>query len=143
MEHQQIRERVRTFYVEVFNRANLEVIDEMIDPEFEDHDPSNPSNDREGARRWFETVHNAFPDMKITIEDVLVDGEKAAVRFRMRGTHSGEILGVGPTGRQVTGTGMDVLRFRGEKIIEHWGEFDTLGMMQQLGAVPGREPTVR
>ena len=82
---------------------------------------------------------SAFPDTQMTVEDELADGDKVATRWTATGTHTGELMGIPPTGKQVTVTGMDINRLVGGKIVEHWGEFDQMGMMQQLGVVPAPE----
>jgi predicted ester cyclase len=78
----------------------------------------------------------ALPDLQVTVEDLLAEGDKVALRLRGRGTHRGPFAGVAPTGRPVALTSMELLRLAGGKLVEHWDEFDTLGVLQQLGAIP-------
>jgi predicted ester cyclase len=78
----------------------------------------------------------AFPDVRMTVEDGFAEGDKVVVRWTGRGAHTGELMGIPPTGKQVTVTGIDVYRVAGGKLVERWGEFDQMGMMQQLGVVP-------
>ena len=82
-------------------------------------------------------VLSAFPDLHYTVENVLAEGEMTAGHLTVRGTHQGEFLGIAPTGREVTWKETHVARFENGKLVEHWGNTDDLGIMQQLGAVPG------
>jgi predicted ester cyclase len=78
----------------------------------------------------------AFPDYHVTIEDQIAVADKVVTRYTARGTQQGELMGISPTGKEGSVTGIDIDRVSGGKIVEHWSEADTLGMMQQLGAVP-------
>ena len=78
----------------------------------------------------------AFPDLHETVEDIFAEGDKVVTRFTMRGTHQGELMGIPPTGKQVTMTGMTIHRIVSGKIVEDWVVADFLGMMQQLGTIP-------
>jgi hypothetical protein len=80
--------------------------------------------------------YDAFPDNHWTLEDMVVEGDKAAVRWTVTGTHKGEFMGIPPTNRKGTIWGIDIIRFAGGKVVEIWTRTDTLGMMQQLGVVP-------
>ena len=75
--------------------------------------------------------------MASTIEDLFAEGDKVVLRFTFHGTHQGEFMGVAPTGKQVTMPGIDIFRIADGKIVELWGQEDVLGMMQQIGAIPG------
>jgi steroid delta-isomerase-like uncharacterized protein len=126
----------RRWYEEVFNAGNLDLIHELFAPNFVDHDPVNPLPGLEGVRQVVGMYRGAFPDLHITVEDWVADGDKVVTRFRAQGTHKGPLLGIPPTEKQVTVTGIDMLGFEHGKISEHWGNRDDLGMLQQLGAVP-------
>lgn len=78
----------------------------------------------------------AFPGYQMTIEDLVAEGDKVAVRAMFQGTHRGDLMGVLPTGKQVTTPVMLIYRLAGGKIVEHWMNADQLGMMQQLGVIP-------
>jgi predicted ester cyclase len=82
------------------------------------------------------TYRAAFPDARITVEQQLAEGDLVATRWSGRGTHDGELMGVSPTGKQVTVSGLTISRLEGGKIVEEFQNWDTLGMLQQLGAVP-------
>ena len=127
------------WYEEVFNTGNVELINELFATNFVERDPSNPVPGLEGVRQLVMMYRSGFPDLHITIEDWVVEGDKVAARFTARGTHKGPLMGVPPTGKQTTITGIDILRFENGKIAEHWGNQDLLGMLQQLGAIPAPE----
>jgi len=126
----------RRWYEEVFNAGNLDLIHELFAPNFVDHDPVNPLPGLEGVRQVVGMYREAFPDLHITVEDWVAEGEKVVTRFRAQGTHKGPLMGIPPTEKQVTVTGIDMLGFEHGKNSEHWGNRDDLGMLQQLGAVP-------
>ncbi len=79
---------------------------------------------------------SAFPDTQITIEDQLAEGDMVATRWTARGTHQGELMGVPPSGNRVEVAGITISRIEGGKIEEDWDNYDALGMMQQIGAIP-------
>jgi steroid delta-isomerase-like uncharacterized protein len=96
---------------------------------------------KEGVKEFFKMYIAAFPDMRMDPEDVLASGEKVIVRVRARGTHQGDFMGVPPTGRSVSVEAIDILHFRDDGLVhEHWGVFDAMALMQQLGAVPAASP---
>ncbi len=96
---------------------------------------------RDGVRQFFSMYFAAFPDLHFHTEDVIEQGDKLVARFRATGTHNGDFMGMPPTGRSVEVGVIDIIRFGDDGLAhEHWGSFDALGMMQQLGLVP--EPAV-
>jgi steroid delta-isomerase-like uncharacterized protein len=128
---------VRRFDEEVWGKGNLAVADELLATNFVLHaPPPEVAPDLEGYKQWVSTARTAFPDLQTTIEDMIAEGDKVVTRWTVRGTHKGEIMGIAPTGKQVTMTGISIDRIEGGKIVEEWNEMDMLGMMQQLGAVP-------
>ena len=124
------------WYEEVFNAGNLALIDELFAPDFIDHDPSNPLPGLEGVRQLVSMYRGAFPDLRLTIEDEITEGDRVVTRFTGHGTHKGSLMGIPPTGKRVTITAIDILRFENGRIAEHWGNQDLLGMMRQLGVIP-------
>jgi len=127
---------------ELFTQGNLAAADELYAPDYVGHDPSNPEDIRglDAAKQAAADYRNAFPDLRVTVEDVIAEGDKVAARLRFRGTHRGELDGIAPTGRRVDCTGIVISRMEGGKIAEDWANFDDLGMMEQLGAIskPGQ-----
>ena len=124
------------WYEEVFNGGKLALIDELFAPNFVDHDPSNPLPGLEGVRQLVSMYRGAFPDLHMTLEDEISEGDKLVTRFVARGTQHGPLMGMPPTGKQAIVSGIDILRFEHGRIVEHWGNQDLLGMLQQLGAIP-------
>jgi steroid delta-isomerase-like uncharacterized protein len=86
-------------------------------------------------------VFSAFPDVRLTIEDLIAEGDEVAERWTIRGTHRGDFMGVPATNKQVTVSGIDVYRYAGGKRVETWSQYDSLGMMQQLRPVAQDKPT--
>jgi predicted ester cyclase len=124
---------------EILNNGNLELADELFASDYIEHQtvpPGWPSG-LEGFKMWVAMLRSAFPDVHYTVEHILAEGEMAAGHITARGTHQGEFLGIAATGREVTWTETHVGRFENGKLVEHWGDSDDLGLMQQLGAVPG------
>ena len=122
---------------DIFNTGNLDVADEVFAADYVDHDipPGLPAN-LEGFKQLVSMYRAAFPDLHITIEDVIAEGDKVVLRWVAKGTHQGDLMGIPPTNKQATVTGIDINRVAGGKIAEHWGNFDQMGMMQQLGLIP-------
>lgn len=123
---------------EGFSKGNLNVIDELVADEFVNHDPADPQDarGRAGAKRQIQMYRAAFPDLEFTIEDVIDQGDKVVLRWTSTGTHRGELMGLAPTGARVTASGISIDRLAGGKIVETWTNWDTLGLMRQLGAAP-------
>ena len=138
MQTEQNKALYRQFVEEVFNRGNTSAIDELVAPDFVEHEelpPGVPSG-REGVKQLSIMLRSAFPDLKATIDDILAEGDKVAARMTWRGTHKGEFMGIPPSGKNVSVEVIDFVRFAGGKFVEHWGLMDNASMMQQLGAVP-------
>ena len=132
---------LRRFHQEVLNERKLEVIDQLCAPDIVDHSapPGSPPG-MDWARQMISMLFAAFPDMKLTTEDLVAEGDKVVARYTMKGTHRGEFMGIPPTGKEVFITGMEVNRVVGGKFVEHWEVMDQLGMMQQLGLAPPPGP---
>jgi len=128
---------------EVFNQGKLEVIHEIVDAKAVFHDPSVPGGKFEGPegfKQFTQIYRNAFPDLHIAIHDLIAEGDKVVARWTATGTHKGELMGIAPTGKHSTVTGMTCSRYENGKLVESWGNYDTLGMLQQLGVVPTMTP---
>jgi predicted ester cyclase len=129
---------MRRMYEEIHNKGNMAAVDELVAANFVDHnapDPGLPPGP-EGIKQTFTMFHNAFPDFHVTVEDMLAEGDKVVARLTITGTHKGDLIGIAPTGKQVTLGVIDIARIAGGKMVERWGQEDMLGMMQQLGVVP-------
>jgi len=128
---------MRRFYEEVFNRGNLTVAEDVFATDFIEHEIfPGMAPGLEGFKQMVSAARAAFTDFRVSADDMLAEGDKVAVRYTTSGTHRGGFVGVAPTGKRVTLTGIDINRFAGGKIVEHWGQSDSLGLMQQLGLVP-------
>lgn len=103
------------------------------------HEPDEDIHGTEGLRQFVAMFLNAFPDMQIAVEDEIAEGDKVVTRWRARGTHRGELMGIPPTGNKVSITGITIHRIENGKIAEEWEMPDNLGMMQQLGIIPPPE----
>ena len=129
---------VRQVVEEIFNRGNISRADEFLAPDFverEDLPPGIP-RDREGVKQLTIMLRSAFPDFKATIDDIVAEGDKVVIRQTWSGTQKGEWMGIPPTGKTVSFGVIDIIRIAGGKFVEHWGQMDSMGMMQQLGAIP-------
>ena len=122
----------RRYTEEVWNQRNLDLVDEFYATDFVGQKTRGP----EGVKQVIAMFLNAFPDFQFTIEDQVAEGDMLAVRLTGTGTHQGELMGIPPTGVQITGTSINFFRIASGKIVEEWGNGDYLGMMQQMGAIP-------
>ena len=129
---------LRRLFDEVWNKGNLPVTDQLFASTYTHHDPSTPDFGRgpESEKKRATLYRTAFPDLHLTIEDVIAEGETVMTRWSCRGTHKGELNGVAPTGKQFTISGMTVARVSNGKIAEGYVNWDAQGLMQQLGVVP-------
>jgi steroid delta-isomerase-like uncharacterized protein len=126
---------------ELWNTGNLAAADEIFAIDFVNHDPSSPDvRDLVSYKEFITRVLNAFPDFHVTVDDILADGEKVATRWTATGTHQGELMGIPPTGKQATWSGMTIYRIVGGKIVEAWWTKDMYSLLMQLGVIPPPEP---
>lgn len=129
--------RTRRFYEEVWNKGNLAIVDELCATNFVNHNPGpGEAPGPEGLKQIATMIRTAFPDMHMTVDDMIAEGDKVVSRVTVNATHRGEFMGIPPTGKQITVTGIDIVRIVGGKAVERWGNYDDLGMMQQLGVIP-------
>src|SRR5215216_3442745 len=114
---------VRRFLEEAFGQGKLEVVDEVLDPDFVCHDPNSETGEIRGADTVKGEVgyfHNAFPDFRWTVEDQVAEGDKVTTRYTLSGTHEGEFFGVPASGRRGEVSGINIDRFEGGKLVEEW-----------------------
>jgi steroid delta-isomerase-like uncharacterized protein len=122
---------------EAWDQGNVAVLDELLAADFVYHNPGpGLTPDREGYKQQVSMNRAAFSDFRFTTEDMIAEGDKVVIRWTWRGTHKGEFMGIPPTGKQVTVTGICIHRIEGGKNVEERHEIDLLGLMQQLGVVP-------
>ena len=131
----------RRWFEDLFNTGDLEVADEIIAPDHVNHDPTLPDipPGSEGQKQIVNLYRGAFTNAHISIEDQVAEGDRVVTRWTSSGTHQGELMGLAPTGNQVRITGITINRVSGGKIVESWTNYDALGMMRQIGAVPEPE----
>src|SRR5215208_2186107 len=125
-------------WADIWNQGNLDLVDEIYAPDYVNHDLTMPDDVRgvEGVREFYSKYLNTFSDAEITIEDQLAEGDKVVTRWTARGTHTGELMGVPPSGNRVEVAGITISRIEGGKVAEEWDSYDALGLMQQIGAIP-------
>ncbi len=125
-------------YYEALSQRDYARLDDLIAPTFVYHAPGIPDlpPGPEAFKQLVSGYVAAFPDMRLTIEDVIAEGDKVAARLTYRGTHQGEFQGIASTGKQIRMSSIDVVRIAGGKIAEEWESPDFLGLLQQLGAIP-------
>jgi steroid delta-isomerase-like uncharacterized protein len=129
---------VRRINDEVWSEGHLDVIDELIADDFVATVVGAPEQIRgpQGFREFVVAYRKAFPDLHITIDEQLAEGETVVTRWTATGTNEGELMGIPATGKQATIAGININRISGGKLVEGWGLFDQLGLLQQIGAVP-------
>ena len=133
------KQLVDTFIQQLFTKGDLAAVDRYLDPAFVDHDPPVPgaSDGREGLRQAAVRMRHAMPDWHSDLDQLVAEGDIVVERFTASGTHRGDLMGVPPTGRTLVLAGINVFRIEGDRIVERWGRLDELGLMRQLGLVPG------
>jgi len=125
---------------EIINKGNMAVADELFASEYVYHGPGGQElNGPEGFKQLITIYRTAFPDIHMTIEDMVAEGDKLVTRWTVCGTHKGELMGIAPTGNQISITGIVIYRIAGDKFVESWENFDQMAMMQQLGVLPSSD----
>ena len=129
---------VRKFFEVGPSKGDLKAADAILHPEFALHTPlPTPGPGIEAMNNVITTCRAAFHGLHVTIDDIMADGDKVTARFTARGVHKGEFMGLPPTGKAITMTGIEIFRIKEGKIAELWGEANLMGLMQQLGILPG------
>jgi predicted ester cyclase len=129
----------RQVLIEMWGEGRLELADELYAPDWVDHVGRGPEPDvvrgPEGIKQAIRLFRAAFPDLRYTVEEEMAERDLVMARFSATGTHRGEFLGLGATGRRIGYTGTDVNRIRDGRIVESWVHYDSLGLLEQLGLV--------
>lgn len=121
----------------LFTRGDLDVVYDYLSVDYVDHDPPfGVSGDREGIRAAAAMCRSAFPDWRSEVHLVIAEGDYVAEHFTASGTHQGEMLGMGPTGRKASLQGVNIFRLRDGRVSDRWGRHDVLGFLQDLGVAP-------
>src|SRR5882672_851754 len=128
---------VRRLFEEVWNKGQVSVADELFASNYTHHDSSTPDLGRgpESEKKRATLYRTAFPDLRLTVEDIIAEGETVVARWSCRGTHKGDLNGIAPTGKQFNVTGVSIARFTNGKMSEGFVNWDALSLMQQLGVV--------
>ena len=129
---------VRRVFEEGWNAGNLELFNETDAPEYVLHDPSVPEDVRgvEAVKQFASMYLRAFPDLRFTIEEQLAEGDKVVTRWTSSATHQGELMGIPATGNRTRVSGITISRISESNLVEDWNNWDTLGLMRQLGVIP-------
>jgi len=132
---------LRSFY-DLLSAGDIEGFGALLADDFVEHEETpGLSPTKDGVLEFFRMYRAAFPDLRMDPEDVLVSGDKAVARVRATGTNEGELMGMPPTGKHIDVQLIDIVRFGDDGLArEHWGVFDAMAMMQQLGVVPEGPP---
>ena len=130
----------RRFLQEVFNEGRIENVDQFLPPSYVLHDgpPGTPPGP-EAVKQIVAMFRSAFPDLKITIEELIAEGDKVCARVITRGTHKGPFGGIPPTGKPVTVPGLTMMRVADGRITDSWVKNDLLGLMKQIGAQESKQ----
>lgn len=128
----------RRIFEEVWNRKNPAIIDELMAPDYVHHDVLSPEAfGLDGYKQFADRYLSAFPDLQMTIHDEVVAGDRIVTRWTATGTHDGDLPGLPRTGKKISVTGITIARLSNGKFVESWNNWDALGMLRQLGAIPG------
>lgn len=129
---------IRRWVEEGWNKGNLAVVDEIYASDVVHHDPHSPIplTSSEALKEYVSIFRTAFSDLRMTIEDLVAEGDKVLWHANFHGTHSGPLGPIPATGKSATAAGMILFRFANEKVAEVWVNVDILGLMQQIGAIP-------
>ena len=129
---------VERSFTDIWNGGNLDAVDELIHPNIVRHHERNQDEDLHGLeefRAWVSQTGQAFPDLRLTIEQIFGEADRVMAHVRGRATHKGEFIGIPATGRAIEWTATALIRVADGKIAECWVIADTLGILQQLGVI--------
>jgi steroid delta-isomerase-like uncharacterized protein len=128
---------------EIVSETNLDTLEEALKEVYADtfvmHEPDQDVRGIEGLTQFVSTIRSGVPDLRVTLEDDIAEENKVVSRWGAQGTHQGELMGIAATGNEVAITGITIHRIEDGKIVEEWENWDALGLMQQIGAVPAPE----
>ena len=124
-------------WIDESSKGNWAIFNDLLARDYVWHQPGRPKPlNREETEQFMRTFRTAFPDHRLTIEDMIAGGDKVVTRYSIRGTHKGDYLGIAATGKEVVVTSICISRIAEGKVAEEWEEFDAFGFMLQLGAIP-------
>lgn len=133
------KQLVRRFYKEVYGDWNLAMVDEVVSPRFTSHDwPEGSPTGRQGFELFYSAIRTAVPDARYEVDDLIAEGDKVVVRWRLLGTHEGDFRGIAPTGQAIALKGIAIYRVDGGKLMERWVVTDLYGLLEEI-----RQPAAR
>jgi len=129
------KDLVRRFYKEVYVDWNMALVDEAVSPRFISHDwPESGPTGPQAFKDYYAAIRRAVPDARYEVDDLIAEGDRVVVRWRLLGTHEGEFQGIAPTGRAITLEGIAIYRVDDGKLMERWVVSDLHGVLEQIGA---------
>ena len=128
---------VRRFIDEIFVRGRPEAVDELLADDFVSHTWRSTGDGKGDLKRAMERLSTVLADSRFTVEDLIAEGDRVAVRVTAQATQVGEFMGLAPSGKSYSIGEIHIFRIRDGKVVEHWHQYDQLGMLRQLGAMPG------
>jgi len=137
MAEQDNKAQVRRYYDEVFNQRGVALVDQLAVEDYVEHDPFPGQGDgRADLKARVQLILDAMNPLRFEIQDLVAEDDKVVVRWLQRGTQSGTFMGIPPSGREFTISGIDIHRLRDGRMAEHWHVVDVFALLQQLGAIP-------
>jgi steroid delta-isomerase-like uncharacterized protein len=133
------KEISRRTFEEIWNQGDMDAVDALIAGDFVGHSPPDETHGPEGIKRFVGAMRSAFPDLQFTLEAQIAEGDRVATLWYASGTHKGEFEGIPPTGTRATLQGITIDRIANGKVVEGWTNWDALGLLQKLGAIPEPE----
>ena len=133
------KELVRRFYKEVYVNWNMTLADQVLSPQFTSHDwPEGGPTGPQAFRAYYSAIRSALPNARYEVDDLIAEGDKVVVRWRLLGTHEGAFRGIAPTGQPITLKGIAIYRVEGGKLMERWVVSDLYGALEESGALSVR-----
>ncbi|MGD8766107.1 MAG: ester cyclase [Desulfobacteraceae bacterium] len=130
---------IHRLILEVWSQGDMALLAEIVAPDFLDHTTTGDVSGSENFKNLVVAFRTAFPDIKLSINDMIAEGDKVMARWAALGTHKGEFLGNAASDNHISITGVHIYRLTNEKLVERWGNWDQLGLMQQIGIIPTPE----
>ncbi len=138
MSAEEMKALTHRFIEEVWNKGKLALVDELLATDCVYHHPGGDLHGPDARKQEISVYRRAFPDLHVTIDDFVIEGNKAVTRWTLTGTHTSEFRGIPPTNKQITMWGIIINRVTGGKFVEEWETYDRLEVMRQLGVIPPR-----
>ena len=126
------KQLVQRFYKEVYIDWNMELADKVLSPQFRSHDWPEGQTGPQVFRDYYSTIRSAVPDARYEVDDLIAEGDRVVVRWRLLGTHKGDFQGIAPTGRAITLRGIAIYRVKNNKLMERWVVSDVYGVLEQI-----------